>query len=92
MKEAAVEKMSDILRYFEAKNERQLKIGKIPDRRSVTCIACYPILQFPYSTKMVEGGHDFDKLHAALLSSEMCFADVVGCIEVCHKACLPSHI
>jgi hypothetical protein len=39
MMEAVVEKMSDILRYFEAKNERQLKIGKIPDWRSVTSIA-----------------------------------------------------
>jgi hypothetical protein len=73
------------LRYFEAKNERQLWIGKIPDRPSVTCTACYPILQLSFSTEMVEGGHDCDKLHTALLRFEMCFPEIVGC----HKAVLP---
>jgi hypothetical protein len=56
MKKTAVEKMPDILRYSEEKNERQLKIGKIPDRRSVTCIAWYPILQLFSSIEMVEKG------------------------------------
>jgi hypothetical protein len=90
-KEAAVENISDILRYFENKKKRQLNVGKIPDRRSVTCTACYPILHRS-SPEMVEGGHDCDKLHTALLSSEMYFADTAAYIDGCHKACPPSQI